>query len=100
MVRAHQRVAASQAGRLMRDDVKDTAALEARFLADHQRNMRMRRWRGIALNILGVLLFLAIWEIIPRLGFANPVLFPPPSKVIEAALPMFGSGEIPWNILV
>lgn len=80
--------------------MKDTAQFEARFLAEHQRSVRMRRWRGIALNILGVLLFLGVWEIIPRLGLINPVLFPSPSKVVEAAWPMLGSGEIPWNILV
>lgn len=84
----------------MRDEANHIVALEARFLAEHQRAVRLRRWRGIALNILGVLLLLAVWEIIPRLGLANPVLFPPPSKVLEAAWPMFGSGEIPWNILV
>lgn len=55
----------------------------------------------LSFNVLGVLLFLAIWEAIPRVvPWINQVLFPPPSQVVETLWPMIASGEIPHNIAV
>lgn len=75
--------------------------LEADAIERHRRSRRRGAQLTVLLNIAGVLLFLALWEAIPRLGLVvNPVLFPPPSQVLAAAIPMTLSGEIPWNILV
>lgn len=80
---------------------EEAAAIEADFLAAHRTAERRRRRMGVALNVLGVVLFFGAWEILPRIGTVlNPVLFPPPSKVVATAVPMVFSGEIPWNILV
>jgi ABC-type nitrate/sulfonate/bicarbonate transport system permease component len=77
------------------------AHLEATAIERHRRSQRLSARSTVLMNIAGVLLFLALWEAIPRLGLAvNPVLFPPPSQVLAAAIPMTLSGEIPWNIVV
>lgn len=79
----------------------DARGAEAAFLASHRRHQQRNRLKTLALNILGVLLFLAIWEILPRAGLvANIILFPPPSTVVASSWPMILSGEIPYNILV
>ena len=44
----------------------------------------MRAATRIGLAALGLLLFLALWEALPKLGLLNPILVPPPS-VIPAA---------------
>ncbi|WP_205648725.1 ABC transporter permease [Acuticoccus kandeliae] len=76
-------------------------AIAAEFLLAHTRAERRRRRIGVMLNILGVLIFFGLWELLPRIGTVlNPVLFPPPSKVLATAFPMILSGEIPYNILV
>ena len=76
------------------------AALEDNFRRTHRAARRRRVWMRIALNLLGVLLFLACWEAIPRVvPSVNKILFPPPSTVFAAFWPMLQSGEIPFNIL-
>jgi ABC-type nitrate/sulfonate/bicarbonate transport system permease component len=81
--------------------VLDTRTAEAAFLEAHRRRQRRGRLETLALNVLGVILFLAIWEILPRAGLvASIILFPPPSIVIASSWPMILSGEIPYNILV
>jgi len=76
------------------------AALEDNFRRTHRAARRRRVWMRIALNLLGVLLFLACWEAIPRVvPSVNKILFPPPSTVFAAFWPMLQSGEIPLNIL-
>ncbi len=55
----------------------------------------------VALNLLGVVCFLGLWEAVPRLvPWINTVLFPPPSQVIDTLWPMIASGEIANNIMV
>ena len=51
---------------------------------------------------LGLLIFLALWEAVPRLGLVNPAFLPPPSVLPAAFLREFTSGEwlaAIWNSL-
>jgi ABC-type nitrate/sulfonate/bicarbonate transport system permease component len=108
LVRTHQRIAAPRAaapGELSppteRAAPLDIPAVEERFLAAHRAKLRRRRLTGAALNVLGVVLFLSVWEALSRFGLiANAVLFPPPSRVLDASIPMLLSGEIPHNIAI
>jgi ABC-type nitrate/sulfonate/bicarbonate transport system permease component len=87
---------------------RDSAASEMAERDELERNFRSgynaaRRWRvalRVGLNLLGVLLFLAFWEAIPRIvPSVNKILFPPPTTVFSTFWPMLLSGEIPLNIL-
>jgi ABC-type nitrate/sulfonate/bicarbonate transport system permease component len=69
-------------------------------LAYRSQKRRQVSWRLI-FNLLGVLIFLGVWEAVPRVvPWINTVLFPPPSKVVETLWPMLLSGEIAHNIVV
>lgn len=72
-----------------------SASLAEAFQRNSERQeQHARRWR-IALNLLGVVLFLLAWEAIPYVfDWINPALFPPPTKVLEAAIPLIKSGEL------
>jgi len=71
----------------------------ARFQREHLRRERARRHRRLWLNVAGIVLFLAAWEAIPHLlPWMNPALFPPPSRVLQAALPLIASGELAHHI--
>jgi ABC-type nitrate/sulfonate/bicarbonate transport system permease component len=75
--------------------------IEGVFLAQHRQALRRLRISTALLNILGVVTFLGIWEVLPRLGLVgNVILFPPPSVVARTMWPMILSGEIPYNIIV
>jgi ABC-type nitrate/sulfonate/bicarbonate transport system permease component len=77
------------------------ASFEAEFRLAHQRVRRNAQLTRLVLNILGVVVFLVTWEAIPRLSdWVNEVLFPPPSVVLQAFIPMLLSGEISRNIVV
>lgn len=52
----------------------------------------MTRLRRTALAALGLALFLALWEALPRLGLLNAALVPPPSAIPAAAAREIGSG--------
>lgn len=54
-------------------------------MPNHQRAARERlvALPPIVLGIAGMLLFLLIWEAIPRLGLVNPSYLPPPSEVLK-----------------
>jgi ABC-type nitrate/sulfonate/bicarbonate transport system permease component len=76
------------------------AALEDEFRRTYRAGRRNRVLLRIALNVLGVALFLAFWEAIPNLmPSINKIMFPPPSTVFAAFWPMVTSGEIPLNII-
>ena len=47
---------------------------------------------GLAAGLPLMLVFLLLWEIAPRLGWLNPIFFPPLSRVLEAWGDMIGSG--------
>lgn len=77
------------------------SGMEHEAIIRHRSQRRRAAVSTVALNIAGVCLFVALWELISRTGLAiNPILFPPPSKVISTAIPMIVSGEIPYNILI
>jgi len=87
---AHRKVSAEEA-----------TEIETAFVARHRQKVKRDRQMALGLNILGVVIFCGLWEIAPNIGLLmSPVLFPPPSKVVEAAFPMILSGEIPLNIAV
>jgi len=78
----------------------DRDAFAKEFRRAHRRGLRRAAWLRALLNVTGILLFLAVWEAVPRLGtWVNPVLLPPPSAVFDTFVPMLLSGEIPANIL-
>src|SRR6218665_3989412 len=82
-------------------DAAWVADMEQRFLASHRRGERLAWVSRLLLNVLGVLLFLGLWEAVPHLvPGINETLFPPPSAVFEALVPMLASGEIATNIAV
>lgn len=75
--------------------------MESRFLAQHRRRKRFEVLTRLLLNVLGVALFLGVWEALPRLvPGINTTLFPPPSAVLAAFVPMLLSGEIAQNIAI
>jgi ABC-type nitrate/sulfonate/bicarbonate transport system permease component len=78
-----------------------TVPFEDSFKTAHLRTLRIALLRRIGLNVLGVLIFVAAWEAVPRYSsWINEVLFPPPSQVIQTFVPMLWSGEIARNIVV
>lgn len=82
-------------------DATWVADMETRFLATHKRQRRLAVASRLLLNVLGVLLFLGLWEAVPYLvPELNATLFPPPSTVFATLVPMLQSGEIAHNILV
>ncbi|MEJ0072343.1 MAG: ABC transporter permease [Pseudomonadota bacterium] len=75
------------------------AALASAFVAAEHRRRRYAVLNHAVRNGLGLALFLALWEAIPRLvPNLNILMFPPPSMVVETALPMILSGELAENI--
>lgn len=48
----------------------------------------------------GVLVFLALWEVAPRLGWLDPYFVPPLSVVLSEVFQMSASGELPVHLLV
>lgn len=82
-------------------EAEEREQLERNFRDNYNAARRRHLALRIGLNVLGVLLFLAFWEAIPRLvPSINKILFPPPSTVFATFWPMLLSGEIPYNILV
>lgn len=74
---------------------------DAAFRAEHRRRLRNAALWRLALNVAGIVLFVVIWELIPRYSsWINEVLFPPPSQVFESFVPLLLSGEIAENIRV
>ncbi len=47
-----------------------------------------------------ILIFLAIWEILPTMGIINPAFLPPASKVIVALIKLISSGALTTHILI
>lgn len=74
----------------------DKQQAERNFIArERGRRLNALRWQ-VLLGIVGVLLFLAVWEIAPRIvPGVNPKMFPPPSHIASVFADMtWGSGEI------
>lgn len=53
-----------------------------------------RKWQHIGLPFLSVAFLFAVWEGISRSGVINPLLFPPPSKVVAALWLMIRNGTL------
>lgn len=71
-------------------------ALEREFLARHRSRKRQALLQQAWLGGLGVLLFLLVWELAPRvIPGVNIKMFPPPTHIVEVFADMtWGSGEI------
>ncbi len=70
-------------------------AIEEAFEAEQRASKRRRFRRQVTLNVVGVLLFLALWEIAPRVvPGINLQMFPPPSHVVGTLGSMIASGEL------
>ncbi|MEM5452777.1 MULTISPECIES: ABC transporter permease subunit [Paraburkholderia] len=55
-------------------------------------------WRA-ARGSVAVVAFLALWEVLPRAGWVDPVFLPPFSTVLHALFEMAVSGELGANLL-
>ena len=76
-------------------------ALERAFVEQLQRRKRRGLRTLVALNLLGIILFLIAWEILPRIvPNVNILMFPPPSIVVDTLIPLIESGELVSNILI
>lgn len=76
-------------------------SFETRFRQANERARRKAQATRLALNVVGLVAFLAAWEAIPRFSdWVNDVLFPPPSVVLQTFMPMLMSGEIGRNIAI
>ncbi|MDU4960487.1 MAG: ABC transporter permease [Sporomusaceae bacterium] len=54
----------------------------------------------IIYRLAAIALFLALWEVAPRIGLADPVFLPPFSKVAAALFQLLSSGELLKHIFV
>lgn len=73
------------------------ARLEERYLRDERQKKRRARVRQVLLGAAGLLAFLAIWEIAPRVvPGVNPKMFPPPSQVVGVLGQMAAPGGEIW----
>lgn len=69
--------------------------VEERFRYDLQRSRHRRRVQRLMLNIAGVILFLIVWEVAPRVvPGVNLQMFPPPSGVVGTLWDLIASGEL------
>lgn len=63
------------------------------FRLDQRTRARRRRGpRKLALGLVGIVAFLALWELVTRLGLVNAEYLPPPSVVLVALGRMAGLG--------
>lgn len=58
----------------------------------------MSRTTSLALSLLGLLVFLGLWEAVPRLDLVNPAFLPPPSTLPDAFLREVASGS--WETAI
>jgi ABC-type nitrate/sulfonate/bicarbonate transport system permease component len=72
------------------------ARIEQDFLRQQRSRQRHTLRRQFVLGLLGLLAFLALWEIAPRVvPGVNIKMFPPPSQVVDVFIDMtFRSGDI------
>lgn len=78
----------------------ERAAIERDFVAALKQSKRRSFRHQIALNIVGIILFLLLWEIAPRImPGINLLMFPPPSHVVGTLEQMVLSGELFWHMV-
>jgi len=76
-------------------DESEVRRIEAAFTASTRQRHRRHAIRQVVLNVAGVLLFLAAWEVLPRsIPGLNLLLFPPPSGIVGALRELALSGEL------
>ena len=51
------------------------------------------------LDVYGFAVLLALWELAPRLGWLNPMFFPPLSVIAATGVHMIANGELPRHVL-
>ena len=56
-------------------------------------------WKSLS-GLLAIFVFLALWEIAPRLGLANPAFLPPFSKVAVDFWSLLTTGELLGHVLI
>ena len=79
---------------------EERAAIEQAFEIEQKRAARRRFRRQVALNVLGVILFLVVWEVAPRIvPGINVQMFPPPSNVVGTFGDMVLNGELAKHML-
>ncbi len=61
--------------------------------------MRSERLTGLGLALLGLVLFLGVWEALPRLGLVRPAMLPGPSALPAAFLKELRSGIWPTAVV-
>jgi len=82
-------------------DADHWAREEERFLRALQAAKRRRILVQLALNALGIVLFLLAWEMSPRIiPWLNPILFPPPTETLHALQELIDSGELVNGIAI
>ncbi len=75
------------------------AEIETSFRGQLQRDKRRRLRRRLLLNVLGVIIFLILWEIAPRIvPGVNMQMFPPPSGVVGTLWELITNGELLGHI--
>jgi ABC-type nitrate/sulfonate/bicarbonate transport system permease component len=78
----------------------DIATVEAGFAAAQVQARRRSHVQQFALNVIGVILFFAAWELLPRMvKGVNIMMFPPPSHVYGAAWELLSTGELLRHLL-
>lgn len=61
----------------------------------------MNAWmQRMGVSFLPILGLLFLWEVIARMGYINPLLFPPPSIVIQALWGLLRSGVLLWDAAI
>ena len=71
------------------------AQIEERFRQDLAQRHRERVRRRLLLNVLGVVIFLIVWEVAPRVvPGVNIQMFPPPSGITGTLWELVSSGEL------
>jgi ABC-type nitrate/sulfonate/bicarbonate transport system permease component len=72
------------------------------FGPDQASRTRRERWIGMALRAVSITGFFAVWYgailVNAQLRLFNPILLPPPHKVLQAAIELTVSGELPRDI--
>jgi NitT/TauT family transport system permease protein len=69
-------------------------------LARITREKDPERWKWRAISIVVVVTFLAIWELLPRLGLVAPIILPPVSAVWAGLLELVAQETFPRHLRV
>ncbi len=59
---------------------------------------QLTRFRDVALGLTGMVLFLLVWELVPRVGLVSKQYLPPPSQVLSALGQEISGGQL-WGVI-